>query len=612
MVITMCGIVGYVGENQAAPILLEGLSKLEYRGYDSAGIAVFNNSGIEIAKAKGRLAILSEKTDGGKNVKGTMGIGHTRWATHGEPSDVNSHPHVSASGRFAVVHNGIIENYISIKKQLEDKGVEFVSETDTEVIAHLFEYYYNGDILETMTKVINRVEGSYALGILCSDYPDQFTAVRKASPMIVGLGENENFIASDVTAILKHTRNIYYLEDNEIVVLKKDSVKIYNSDKEEVKKEVFTVDWDVSAAEKGGYEHFMMKEIEEQPKALRDTISPRIKDGKIVLDDITLTTEDIKNINKIYIVACGSAYHVGVVGKYIIEKMCRIPVEVQVASEFRYCDPIIGKNDLVIVISQSGETADTLAALKEAKNHGARILSIVNVVGSAIANASDDVLYTWAGPEIAVATTKAYSTQLAVIYLISTYMAEKLGMLTSGEYAKLVKDIESLPDKVAEVLTSKENVQYLASKFYNCHSIFFIGRNLDYAVCMEGSLKLKEISYIHSEAYAAGELKHGTISLIEDGTLVVALASGRELFDKTISNVKEVKARGAVVMGLTTTEHEHMSDVADHVIQIPAINEILLPSLTVIPLQLFGYYVASLKGCDIDKPRNLAKSVTVE
>ncbi len=608
----MCGIVGYIGEKQAAPILLEGLSKLEYRGYDSAGIAVFNEGKIEIAKAKGRLAILAEKTDNGKSVMGNMGIGHTRWATHGEPSDVNSHPHVSSSGRFAVVHNGIIENYISLKKKLTDKGVEFVSETDTEVIAHLFEYYYNGDIIDTMIKVINRVEGSYALGILCSDNPDEFIAVRKASPMIVGLGDNENFIASDVTAILKHTKNIYYLEDNEIVVLKKDSVKIYNTDKEEVKKDVFTVDWDVSAAEKGGYEHFMMKEIEEQPKALRDTISPRIKDGRIVLDDISLTTRDIKNINKIFIVACGSAYHVGVVGKYIIEKMCRIPVEVQVASEFRYCDPIIGKNDLVIVISQSGETADTLAALKEAKNHGARILSIVNVVGSAIANASDDVIYTWAGPEIAVATTKAYSTQLAVMYLISTYMAEKLGMLTSGEYNKLVKEIEALPDKVAEVLKSKENVQYLASKFYNCRSIFFIGRNLDYAVCLEGSLKLKEISYIHSEAYAAGELKHGTISLIEDGTLVVALASGRELFDKTISNVKEVKARGAVVMGLTTTEHEHMSDVADYVIQIPAVNEILLPSLTVIPLQLFGYYVASLKGCDIDKPRNLAKSVTVE
>lgn len=608
----MCGIVGYIGENQAAPILLEGLSKLEYRGYDSAGIAVFNNNKIEVAKAKGRLAILSEKTDGGKSVHGTMGIGHTRWATHGEPSDVNSHPHLSNSGRFAVVHNGIIENYISLKKKLMDNGVEFISETDTEVIAHLFEHYYNGDIIETMIKVINRVEGSYALGVLCSDYPDQFIAVRKASPMIVGLGENENFIASDVTAILKHTRNIYYLEDNEIVVLKKDSVKIYNADKEEIKKEVFTVDWDVSAAEKGGYEHFMMKEIEEQPKALRDTINPRIKNGKIVLDDISLTTEDIKNINKIYIVACGSAYHVGVVGKYVIEKMCRIPVEVQVASEFRYCDPIIGKNDLVIVISQSGETADTLAALREAKDHGARILSIVNVVGSAIANASDDVIYTWAGPEIAVATTKAYSTQLAVIYLIATYMAEKLGMLTSGEYAKLVSDIEALPDQVAEILKSKEDVQYLASKFFNCHSIFFIGRNLDYAVSLEGSLKLKEISYIHSEAYAAGELKHGTISLIEDGTLVIALATGRDLFDKTVSNVKEVKARGAVVMGVTTEEHDNMEDVADYVVKIPATNEMLLPSLTVIPLQLFGYYVASLKGCDIDKPRNLAKSVTVE
>jgi glucosamine--fructose-6-phosphate aminotransferase (isomerizing) len=608
----MCGIVGYIGENQAAPILLEGLSKLEYRGYDSAGIAVFNNNKIEIAKAKGRLAILSEKTDGGKAVQGSMGIGHTRWATHGEPSDVNSHPHVSSSGRFAVVHNGIIENYISLKKKLMDNGVEFISETDTEVIAHLFEHYYNGDIMDTMIKVINRVEGSYALGVLCSDYPDQFIAVRKASPMIVGLGDNENFIASDVTAILKHTRNIYYLDDNEIVVLKKDSVKVYNTDKEEVKKDVFTVDWDVSAAEKGGYEHFMMKEIEEQPKALRDTINPRIKDGKIVLDDVSLTTQDIKNINKIYIVACGSAYHVGVVGKYVIEKLCRIPVEVQVASEFRYCDPIIGKNDLVIVISQSGETADTLAALKEAKNHGARILSIVNVVGSAIANASDDVIYTWAGPEIAVATTKAYSTQLAVIYLIAAYMAEKLGLLTTGEYSQLVSDIEALPDQVAEILKSKEDVQYLASKFYNCRSIFFIGRNLDYAVSLEGSLKLKEISYIHSEAYAAGELKHGTISLIEDGTLVIALATGQELFDKTVSNVKEVKARGAVVMGVTTTDHDHMEDVADYVIKIPKTNEMLLPSLSVVPLQLFGYYVASLKGCDIDKPRNLAKSVTVE
>lgn len=425
--------------------------------------------------------------------------------------------------------------------------------------------------------------------------------------MIVGLGDEENFIASDVTAILKHTRDIYYLEDNEIVVLKKDSVKVYNADKEEVKKEKFTVDWDVSAAEKGGYEHFMMKEIEEQPKAIRDTISPRIKDGKIVLDDISLTEEDIKNINKIYIVACGSAYHVGVVGKYVIEKMCRIPVEVQVASEFRYCDPIVGKDDLVIVISQSGETADTKAALEEAKARGARVLSIVNVVGSAIAKASDDVIYTWAGPEIAVATTKAYSTQLTVIYLIAAYMADKLGKISKEEYADFIKEIESLPDKVAEILKSKEDVQYLASKFYNCHSIFFIGRNLDYAVSLEGSLKLKEISYIHSEAYAAGELKHGTISLIEDGTLVVALATGKNLFDKTVSNVKEVKARGAVVMGVTTEEHEHMDDVADYTVKIPATHEMLLPSLTVIPLQLFGYYVASLKGCDIDKPKKPCK-----
>ena len=608
----MCGIVGYVGSQSAAPIPLEGLSKLEYRGYDSAGIAVIDGNKINVEKAKGRLSVLSEKTNGGESVHGCVGIGHTRWATHGEPSDVNSHPHLSQSGRFAVVHNGIIENYISLKKKLTAKGFEFISETDTEVIAHLFEYYYKGDILETMIKVINHVEGSYALGILCADYPDQFIAVRKASPMIVGLGEGENFIASDVTAILKHTRNIYYLEDNEIVVLNKNEVKIYNTDKEEVEKEVFTVNWDVSAAEKGGYEHFMMKEIEEQPKALRDTISPRIKNGKVVLDDISLTKEDIKNIRKIFIVACGSAYHVGMVGKYIIEKMCRIPVEVQVASEFRYCDPIVGSKDLVIVISQSGETADTLAALKEAKSHGARILSIVNVVGSAIANASDDVIYTWAGPEIAVATTKAYSTQLAVMYLISIYMADKLGMVTSGEYARFINDIESLPEKVSQILKDKQKIQYLASLFYNSKSIFFIGRNLDYAVSLEGSLKLKEISYIHSEAYAAGELKHGTISLIEDGTLVIALATGEELFDKTVSNVKEVKARGAVVMGVTTENQDDMDTVADHIIKIPCINETLLPSLTVIPLQLFGYYVASLKGCDIDKPRNLAKSVTVE
>lgn len=608
----MCGIVGYIGKKkQAAPILLEGLEKLEYRGYDSAGIAVLNNGEINFAKAKGRLQVLSEKTNGGKDLIGYAGIGHTRWATHGEPSDVNSHPHLSQSGRFAVVHNGIIENYMELKEKLIKKGFEFISETDTEVIAHLFEYYYKGDIMDAMIRVINRVEGSYALGVLCSDYPDSFIAVRKASPMIIGLGQDENFIASDVTAILKHTRQVYYVEDNEIVVLTADDVKVYNEDKEEIQKEVTTIDWDVSAAEKGGYEHFMIKEIEEQPKALRATISPRIKDGKIVLDDVSLTKDDIKNLRKIFIVACGSAYHVGVVGKYVIEKMCRIPVECVIASEFRYSDPIVSKNDLVIVISQSGETADSLEALKVAKNRGARVLSIVNVVGSAIANASDDVIYTWAGPEIAVATTKAYSTQLTVMYLLSIYMAEKISTITSGQYKKYIEDLEKLPDLVAKTLENKDQIAYLASKFYNCHSIFFIGRNLDYAVSLEGSLKLKEISYIHSEAYAAGELKHGTISLIEDGTLVIALATVDDLFEKTVSNIKEVTTRGAVVLGLTT-EDRSMTGIADYTIQIPNTNDIFLPSLTVIPLQLFGYYVAANKGCDIDKPRNLAKSVTVE
>lgn len=608
----MCGIVGYVGKNQAGPILLDGLAKLEYRGYDSAGVATFNNGNISVAKTKGKLVNLAKKTDDGKNIKGVMGIGHTRWATHGEPSDVNSHPHLSSSGRFAVVHNGIIENYAALKKKLTSKGYEFISETDTEVIAHLFEYYYKGDIIETMTKVIHRVEGSYALGVICADYPDSFAAVRKSSPMIIGLGVEENFIASDVTAILKYTKDIYYLEDDEIVVLNKDDVKIYNTDKDEIKKDVFTINWDVSAAEKGGYEHFMMKEMEEQPKALHDTISPRIKDGKIVLDDIRLTAADIKGFEKIHIVACGSAYHVGMVGKYVIEKLTRIPVDIDVASEFRYRDPIVSEKDLVIIISQSGETADTKAALDEAKSRGARILSIVNVVGSSIANASDDVIYTWAGPEIAVATTKAYSTQLAIMYLLGVYMADMLGKITAEEYKNFVDEILVLPDKVAQILKSKEHIQFLASKFFSSKSIFFIGRNLDYAVALEGSLKLKEISYIHSEAYAAGELKHGTISLIEDGTLVVALAAGDKLFDKTISNVKEVKARGAVVLGLTTTSHDTDEDVFDHVIKVPATHPLLLPSLTVIPLQLFGYYAASLKGCDIDKPRNLAKSVTVE
>ncbi|QEY33989.1 glutamine--fructose-6-phosphate transaminase (isomerizing) [Caproiciproducens galactitolivorans] len=608
----MCGIVGYIGEDQAAPFLLNGLEKLEYRGYDSAGVAVYNGTSLQVAKAKGRLKVLSEMINGGRDVPGTVGIGHTRWATHGKPSDINSHPQVSDSGKFAVVHNGIIENYLALKDLMVKKGKVFVSETDTEVVAQLLEYYYKGDILEAVIKVIHKVEGSYALGIICADDPDQVVAVRKDSPLIVGLGKGENFIASDIPAILNKTRDIYRLNDNEIAVLKRDSVLVYNTDKEIVTKEPVHIDWDVSAAEKGGYQHFMAKEIMEQPKAVRDTISPRIQDGKIVLDKITLTAEQIKRFKKIYIVACGSAYHVGMIAKYVFEKFARIPVEVDVASEFRYRQPIMDDKVLVLVISQSGETADTLAALREAKNLGVRTLSIVNVVGSSIANDSDDVIYTWAGPEIAVATTKAYSTQLAVVYLLAIYFADKLGTITAEEYSSYISQLQSLPDKISEILANKEQIQYLASQFFNAKDVFFIGRNLDYAMSLEGSLKLKEISYIHSEAYAAGELKHGTISLVEDGTLVIALATQDALFDKMISNMKEVKARGAVVLGLTTKQNKKIEQVADYALYVPELCEMMLPSLAVVPLQLFAYYVASMKGCDIDKPRNLAKSVTVE
>lgn len=608
----MCGIVGYVGSKQAAPILLEGLSKLEYRGYDSAGVAVMTGHGIEVKKAKGRLSVLNEMLDGGRAIDGVMGIGHTRWATHGEPSDTNAHPHLSRSGRFAVVHNGIIENYLKLREYLTKKGFDFISETDTEVIAHLVEYYYTGDIVDTLIKVINKVEGSYSLGILCADNPESFYAVRKESPLVVGLGEGENFIASDIPAILKHTKNVYFLENDEIVMLSKDDVKIFNTDKEEVEKEVFTVDWDVSAAEKGGYEHFMFKEIMEQPRAIADTINPRIKDGKIVLDDITLSASYLRDMKKIYIVACGSAYHVGVVGKYIIEGMVRIPVEVSVASEFRYCDPIVDENTLVILISQSGETADTIAAMREAKRLGARTFAIVNAVGSSIAREADDVLYTWAGPEIAVATTKAYSTQLTAIYLLSLYMAEQLGLIEKEQMEKYIRVLQQLPDNVKKILDNEGEIQYIASRYYNSKSVFFLGRTLDYAVALEGSLKLKEISYIHSEAYAAGELKHGTIALIENGTVVVALCTVKKLFDKMLSNIKEVKARGAVVIAVAEEGHTEIEQEADYVIYVPKIDELAMPSEVVIPLQLFSYYVASLKGLDIDKPRNLAKSVTVE
>ena len=611
----MCGIVGYIGEEQAAPLLLQGLEKLEYRGYDSAGVAVYTGEKLEVAKAKGRLKILSDMLDEGKSLRGTIGIGHTRWATHGAPSDINSHPQVSDSGKFAVVHNGIIENYLTLKTFLMDRGVTFVSETDTEVVAQLLEYYYKKyqcDILEAMIRVIHKVEGSYALGVICQDSPDELYAVRKDSPLIVGLGQGENFIASDVPAILAKTREIYRLSDNEIVRLTRSGVTVFNTDRDEVHKEPVHIDWDVSAAEKGGYEHFMFKEIMEQHKAIRDTISPRIRDGKIVLDDITLTREQVESFRRIVIVACGSAYHVGVVAKYALEQLTRIPVEVDVASEFRYRHPIIDDKALVLIISQSGETADTLAAMREAKRLGARTLSIVNVVGSSIANESDNVLYTWAGPEIAVATTKAYSTQLAVVYLLALYLANLLGTISPEEYASYLDDLQKLPEQIEAVLQNREHIQYFASQNFNAKDIFFIGRNIDYALSLEGSLKLKEISYIHSEAYAAGELKHGTISLVEDGTLVVALASYLPLFDKTMSNVKEVKARGAYVLGLTVEGKTEIEKETDFVFYLPATNAMMQPSLMVVPLQLFAYYVAAMKGCDIDKPRNLAKSVTVE
>lgn len=608
----MCGIVGYVGGDQAAPILLKGLEKLEYRGYDSAGVAVYDGTSIQVVKTKGRLRILSDKIHDGADLSGSVGIGHTRWATHGKPSDVNAHPHMSESGRFAVVHNGIIENYLALKDFLTEQGYHFVSETDTEVVAQLLDFYYKGDLLDAVVKTINKIRGSYALGILCKDQPDRIIGVRKDSPLIVGLGKNENFIASDIPAILSRTRDIYRLEENEIAVIEKTGVTVYNLDKKIIEKDLCHIDWDISAAEKGGFDHFMAKEIMEQPKAVRNTISPRIKDGEIVLDSIQLTKEQIQNFSKIFIVACGSAYHVGVVAKYIFEQYTHIPVEVDVASEFRYRHPIIDHKVLVLIISQSGETADTLAALREAKRLGARTISIVNVVGSSIANESDDVLYTWAGPEIAVATTKAYSTQLAVIYLLAIYMAEKTGAMSRADYKSYISQLEILPDKIQETLGTKEHVRELADQFCRCDDIFFIGRNLDYAMSLEGSLKLKEISYIHSEAYAAGELKHGTISLIEEGTLVVALATQQCLFEKMMSNVKEVKARGAVVLGVTTENNTQIEKETDCAFYVPQICDMMLPSLAVIPLQIFAYNVASLKGCDIDKPRNLAKSVTVE
>ena len=614
----MCGIVGFIGQEQAAPILLDGLAHLEYRGYDSAGVAVISAQGkLQVEKAVGRLKVLSEQIHGGADLEGCIGLGHTRWATHGAPNIINSHPHVSENGKFAVIHNGIIENYVEIKEFLIGQGIRFKSETDTEVVAQLLEFYYNEchDFLEAVGRVLRRIEGAYALGMLCADCPDRIIAARKDAPLLLGYGKGCNFLASDATAIIKHTRDVAYMEDGEVAVLTREGIEVYDALEQKVEKKHFTIDWEVSAAEKGGYQHFMLKEIMEQPEALRRAISPRIKDGRVIFDDLKLPVEKMREFTRIFIVACGSSYHVGMIGKYNLEHLLRRNVEVVLASEFRYSDPIVDDKSLVIVISQSGETLDTMAALREAKKRGGYILSIVNVVGSSIARESDDVLYTWAGPEIAVATTKAYSTQLAVLDMIGLAFGEALGTVKKEEYNEAVAELQKLPEKMEQFLASEscEAIPKYASQYFNHNSVFFIGRNLDYALGLEGSLKLKEISYIHSEAYASGELKHGTISLIEDGTLVIALGTYAPLFDKAMSNVVEVKARGADVLALATESHRgEMAKTVENVITIPDTAQMLLPSLGVVPLQLLAYYIALQRGCDIDKPRNLAKSVTVE
>ena len=608
----MCGIVGYIGEKPAAPIILDGLSKLEYRGYDSAGIAIYNEGKIHIKKAVGRLKVLENLTHDGATMPGFSGIGHTRWATHGAPSDVNSHPHFNAQETISVVHNGIIENYIPLKKKLTDKGYEFVSETDTEVLAHLLDYYYKGNPLEAITKVLHRVEGSYALGILFADHPEEIYAVRKDSPLIVGQNAEGCFIASDVPAVLKYTRTVYYVENQEVVKLHKDHMHFYTVDEEEITKEPVTIDWDADAAEKAGYEYFMLKEMYEQPKTVTDTMSPRIQNNDIVIEELNMTDEELKAIKKIHIVACGSAYHAGVTGKYVIEGMARVPVEVDLASEFRYRNPILEEGAMVIVISQSGETADTLAALRESKKRGFKVLGIVNVVGSSIAREADNVMYTWAGPEIAVATTKAYSAQLVALYLLAMKLGRVKGTLEESEFEELLGELKKIPDQISMLLDHKEKIQRFANRYVGAKDVFFIGRGIDYAISLEASLKLKEISYIHSEAYAAGELKHGTISLIEEGTLVAAVSTQPELYQKTISNMVEVKARGAFVLAVTCEGNKAIEKAADYVIYIPQTHPYLANSLAIIPLQLFGYYVAVGKGLDVDKPRNLAKSVTVE
>lgn len=609
----MCGIVGYVGEKQATDFLLEGLAKLEYRGYDSAGIAVFDGNKIRVEKSVGRLAALSDKIKDDVP-KGTMGIGHTRWATHGRPSDVNAHPHTDCSGDFVVVHNGIIENYLALKEELIEKGHAFKSETDTEVVAHLLEEVYNGDFVSSVREVLRRVEGSYSLVFMSSKHPGTLIATKQDNPLVIGIGDGENFIASDIPAIIQRTRRTYILNDGELAVLTKDSIKISNRAGEPVTKKVFEVNWNAEAAEKGGYEHFMLKEINEQPKAVRDTMSQRIaKDNmSIVMDELKWDAEYLNSFNKIYIVACGTAYHAGLVGKFYIEKLARTVVEVDVASEFRYREPIVDENTLFIAVSQSGETSDTLAAMKESKRLGAKTLALTNVVGSSIAREADQVLYTWAGPEIAVASTKAYTTQIVLFFMLALYMAQIKGTQPAERIAELIADLENIPGQISETLSDVEPIKTFAKQYGFNEDVFYIGRSLDYDVALEGSLKLKEISYIHAEAYAAGELKHGTLALIVEGVPVIALATQKSVYEKTLSNIKEVKARDAVVIGIAAEGDEELEKYVDHVIKVPVTDELLIPILTVVPLQLLAYYAAITRGCDVDKPRNLAKSVTVE
>lgn len=608
----MCGIVGFVGKKEASPILVEGLSKLEYRGYDSAGVAVLEDGEIKVRKFKGRLKNLADDLEQSP-LKGSMGIGHTRWATHGEPSDINSHPHTNENATISVVHNGIIENYIKLREWLKGKGYEFYSETDTEVIPNLVDYYYKGDLFEAVVKATSKMEGSYAIGVICKDEPDKIVAVRKDSPLIVGVGKEEYFIASDIPAVINHTREVYLLEDKEFVIMTRDGIEIKTEDGEVVDKDIYHVTWDVDAAEKGGYEDFMLKEIHEQPKAIKDTLTSRvIKNTKIQLDDIDFTKEELEAFDRVFIVACGTAYHAGLVGKTIIEKLAKIPVEVDIASEFRYRDPLITENSLLIVVSQSGETADTLAVLRDAKRIGARVLAITNVVGSSVSREAHHVVYTWAGPEIAVASTKAYETQLIAMYILGIYFGEIKGTIDNELSEALKGELMNLSEKVKEILTQKEKLQKYASKNYMDKDVFFLGRGLDYAVALEGSLKLKEISYIHSEAYAGGELKHGTIALIEDGTPIIALLTDEKLKDKMISNIREVVTRGAKIFGIANEGDKEAKEVCDDVIYIPKTNALLTPVLSVVPLQLLAYYMAKQKGCDVDKPRNLAKSVTVE